>query len=159
MLFISSENIIFLIIIALPTFFILRWLLKKLIKNDHYRIVSTWAGTLILTPFLYLGAIFIFFSILFHEPEKDFERSTWIADSTHRYQMAGDIINSKILIGKDQNQLIQILGYPTHEYPQRNQWNYEMGCGGGGLGFMIHSLEVNFDKNKVISVYHGKIKD
>ena len=156
---ITSENFIFYIIIALPTFFILRWLFKKLIWTDRNITMTALAGTVILTPLLYLCAVSIFFSILFYEPEKNFNSSKWLTDTAHRYQMAKDIIESKILIGKNQHQVIQILGFATNEFPERNLWNYDMGEGGGGLGFMFHNLEVVFDKNKVIAVYHGKIQD
>ena len=116
-------------------------------------------GTLLLTPFLYLATVSIVFTILFREPTRDFERTTWSTDSTNRYQMADDIIKSKILIDKTPAQLQEILGNPTYKYPKLNKWHYHMGWGSGGLGFMFHVLEVNFNKDKVISVYHGKIND
>jgi hypothetical protein len=73
--------------------------------------------------------------------------------------MAGDIIDSKMLIGKDTNQVRQILGDATWGMNNDSSFVYDMGFGGGGLGFMFHHLVVKFDNNKVVSVEHAKIRD
>jgi len=44
---------LFNLILAIPTFFVLRWTLKKIIKGDILlRRALTWAGTIILTHFI-----------------------------------------------------------------------------------------------------------
>jgi len=162
MLNLSFENIGFHIIIAIPTFFILRWLLKKVIKIERYRIISTWVLTLLLTPLLYLGAVIIFFSILFHEPSRKFDKSSWRSDTGKRFQMSDDIIKSEILIGKDTTQIKAFLGDTHQKYQDSTKkltWIYEMGEGGGGLGFLFHSLGITFKDNKAILIQHFEIRD
>ena len=73
--------------------------------------------------------------------------------------MAGDIIESKMLIGKDAKQVRQILGDPTWGMSTDSSYTYDMGFGGGGLGFMFHRLLVKFDAKKVLSIDHVKIRD
>lgn len=162
MLNLSFDNIGFHIIIAIPTFFILRWLLKKIIKIKRYRIITTWILTLLLTPLLYLGAAIILFSILFHVPSKKFDKISWRYDTGKRFQMSDDIIKSEILIGKDTTQIKDFLGDTHQKYQDSSKqltWIYEMGEGGGGLGFLFHSLGITFKDNKAILVQHFEIKD
>ena len=73
--------------------------------------------------------------------------------------MGDDIVKSKILIGKDSNQVKQLLGQPTWQDSLNTSWTYDMGMGGGGLGFLFHNLSVQFDKAKVVKVGHIRIKD
>ena len=72
--------------------------------------------------------------------------------------MGDDIVKSKILLGKDTNQVKQLLGKPTWQDSINISWTYDMGFG-GGFGFLFHNLEINFDKNKVAKVDHIRIKD
>jgi hypothetical protein len=73
--------------------------------------------------------------------------------------MAYDIINKKMLIDKDSNQVKLILGNPDWRYKPKNQWVYEMGSGGGGLGFVFNNLYISFEHNKVDSVKHIRVQD
>lgn len=100
-----------------------------------------------------------------YTPSQDFNKSQWLTDKEGRFQMAGDIISSKMLIGKDTNQVKQMLGEPTWGSGSTwrpdtiNTWGYNMGMGGGGLGFMLHNLIIKFDKEKVVAVEHAIIRD
>ena len=73
--------------------------------------------------------------------------------------MGDDIVKKNILIGKDTNQVKQLLGQPTWQDSLNTSWTYDMGMGGGGLGFLFHNLSVQFDKAKVVKVDHIRIKD
>jgi len=72
--------------------------------------------------------------------------------------MGDDIVKSKILLGKDTNQVKQLLGQPTWQDSLNVSWTYDMGFG-GGFGFLFHNLSINFDKNKVVKVEHSRIQD
>lgn len=148
--------------IAVPTFFILQWVLKKVIKIRLYRIITTWIVTLLLTPLLYLGAVIIFFSILFNEPSRKFDKNSWRSDIGKRFQMSDDLIKSGILIGKDTNQIKDFLGDTNQKFQDSSKqlkWTYEMGAGGGGLGFLFHSLGITFKENKAVYIQHFEIRD
>ena len=156
----SIEVYFILLIIAIPTFFFWRWLLKKYIKVDRTRKIATWSATLIGTPIIYVGLIILFMFGMSYKPSKDFDKSQWLTDKEGRFQMAGDLVKSKILIGKDTTQIKQILGDPTWGGDTTQEWTYDMGFGGGMFSSLFHNLNLTFDKKgKVISVEHVKIRD
>ena len=156
----SIEVYFILLIIAIPTFFFWKWLLKKYIRVDKTRKIATWSATLILSPIIYLGLIMLFMLSMTYTPSKNFEKSQWLTDKEGRFQMAGDIIKSNMLIGKDTNQVKQILGDPTWGSDTTRTWTYDMGYGGGGLGFLFHHLNLTLDNNgKVITAEHVEIRD
>ena len=156
----SIEVYFILLIIAIPTFFFWKWVLKKFIKVDRTRKIATWTATLIGTLIIYVGLIMLFMFGMTYTPSKDFDKPEWILDKEGRFQMAGDIINSKMLIDKDTIQVKQILGDPTWGMDTTHVWTYDMGFGGGGLGFLFHHLNLKLDSNsKVVAVEHIKIRD
>lgn len=157
----SIEVYFILLVIAIPTFFFWQWLLKKYIKVGRTRKIATWSATLIATPTIYVSLIVLFMLGMTCTPSKDFDKSQWLTDEEGRFQMAGDIISSKMLIGKDTNHVKQVLGEPiwssesTWRSDTINTWTYDMGMGGG----RFHNLIIEFDKDKVVAVEHAKIRD
>lgn len=63
--------------------------------------------------------------------------------------MAADLIQSGIIAGKDSNDRNDSL----------KTWNYNMGQGGVGLGFIIHNLVVKFSADSGSTIWHHKIVD
>jgi hypothetical protein len=165
MINLSSENLIFHLFIAIPTFFVLRWLLSRFIKQKTIKLITAFMATIVLTPFLYLMGVSIFFSLLFQEPSRKFDQNAWLANKTKRYQMAEDMINRKLLIGKDTNQVKNMLGHSTKtsQYKRRTdtltEYTYDLGMGGGGLGFQLNYLTIKFNKGLVISVEQQTVSD
>jgi hypothetical protein len=155
----SIEVYIICIIISVPTFFFWRWLLRKLVKVGNTRQVLTWLATIIATPIIYSGLIYLFILWISYEPTKKFDSFLWQKDKESRYQMADNIVESKILINKDTIQLKEVLGEPAYRDSAAKRWSYNIGMGGGGLGFMFHELTITFNAKKVISVEHIKIRD
>ncbi|MCC6762858.1 MAG: hypothetical protein IT252_16680 [Chitinophagaceae bacterium] len=153
----SIEVYLILIIIAVPIFFFWSWFLKKHIKVDRTRKIATWSATLIVTPIIYLGIIMLFLFGITYSPKRDFDKSQWLTDREGRFEMADDIISSNMLTSKDSNQVKQLLGEPIRG--SNNTWIYDMGMGGGGLGFLFHSLIIKFENEKVITVEHATIRD
>jgi hypothetical protein len=156
----SLEVYFILFSIFIPTFFFWKWILKKYIKVAKTRKIATWLATLVVTPFIYLGLIILFIFLMSYTPSKKFDKPQWLADKEERFQMADDIIESKMLIGKDTNQVKQILGEPPWRDTTANKWTFDLGCGGGGFGFLFHYLDLHLDKKSVVtSVKHIKIRD
>jgi len=156
----SIEVYFILFFIFISTLFFWKWIMKKYIKVDKTRKIATWLATLIVTPFIYFGLIILFIFLMSYTPSKNFDKTKWLTDKEERYQMVDDIIESKMLIGKDTNQVKQILGEPPWRDETAKKWTYDMGCGGGGLGFLFHNLDLNLDiKSIVISVEHIEIRD
>lgn len=156
----SIEVYFILLFIFIPTFLFWQWMLKKYIKTDKTRKITTWLATLIMMPIIYFGLIILLTFWMSYTPSKNFDKTQWLADKKERYQMADDIIESNMLIGKDTSLVKQILGEPLWRDETAKQCTYDMGSGGGGLGFLFHNLVLNLDKKGiVISVKHIKIRD
>jgi hypothetical protein len=162
----SIEGYMACFIIALVTFFFSEYFLKRFIKAGSQRKIATCTITLIATPIIYIGLISLVMSSITYTTGRDFDRSVWGTDREGRFQMAGDIIKSGMLNNKDSNQVKQLLGDPnlrsdtTYQARLRNSWFYYMGMGGGGLGFVFHTLLVKFDSNNhVEAVEHRQRQD
>lgn len=93
------------------------------------------------------------------EPSQEFNQTKWLAAKSERFSMGDDIVTSKLLLDKDSIQVKELLGEPNMKNSTTNSWIYDMGTGGGGLGFLIHHLSVTFEKNKVAKVDHHSVKD
>lgn len=154
----SIEVYIILLCIAFPTFFFWRLIFRKFIVHKVYQKAATWASTLILTPIIYTGLIAVFIYLISREPSSDFDEVKWRTDIESRFEMGDDIVESRMLIGKDTNQVKVILGQATWKDNLNKQWNYNMGMG-GGLGFLFHNLSIKFKNNVVTNVYHTRIED
>lgn len=146
-------------VIAIPINFFFRWLFKKIIKQSKNRKIATCISTLLMVTMVYNLAISMFFIALFYEPKRNFDKLSWVTNKQERFQMANSIIESKLLINNDTNQVKLLLGNPTFRNNSSKTWNYDMGMGGGGLGFLFHNLVLKFGKNKVTSVKHQEIED
>lgn len=72
--------------------------------------------------------------------------------------MIDDLIDSKLLIGKDSSEVKEILGSPELKDKQQNFWQYYAGTG-TGFGFTDHQLIVKFANNKVIRLEHIRQQD
>ena len=155
----SIEVYIINLVIGIVTFIILRWALKKFIKSDKLRIRLTWLGTIILTPLIYVGLIAVFFSILFYQPTRDFDKEKWFADIERRYEMRDDLIESGILKDKNKKEIIDLIGLPDFGTDTTKIWNYDLGTSGAGFGWQFNTLLVTFDNDQVVKVEKQEIVD
>ncbi len=154
----SPEVPIIILIIAVPTFLILRWILKRFIQNKKTRNWTSIAGTIIIAPILYLVLVFSFFSYLFYEPQYDFDREKWFADKHSRFEMRDDIVESRILKGKSKSEIIELIGKPVSN-DSTELWTYDLGMSGAGLGWQFNYLELTFENEQVSSVKKLEIID
>ncbi len=153
----NVEFYIIFLIIVVTTFFLVQWLFKNIIINKRARNLTA-LTIAVAIPIFYFGLISLVMFQITYTPNKEFDKSQWLTDKEARFQMANEIINSKMLISKDTNQVKEILSDPT--WRSDKMWTYDMGFGGGGLGFLFHHLYVKLDnEGKVISVVHVEIRD
>ena len=149
-----------LIAIGIPMYFFWRWLIRRFIKDDNKSKVATWIVTLTTTPVIYSGLFCLFIFWMSYTPGKDFDKQEWLTNREGRFVMAGDIIKSKMLIGKDTVQVKQILGEPGWRGDSARLWTYHMGWGGGFIVSLYHHLNIKLDAGKkVVSVEHSEIRD
>jgi hypothetical protein len=154
----STEVPIIVLIISIPTFFILRWILKRFLKDRKTRNWTSVIGTIIIAPILYAGLAVAFFSYLFYEPQYDFDREKWFADKHSRFEMQDDLEESGILKGKTKSEIIEFIGKP--EFTNITDiWTYDLGMSGAGFGWQFNSLELTFQNGKVTGVRKIEIVD
>ena len=68
----SFEVYIINLIIAVPLFFIIRWIFKRLVKNENLGKLATWISTIILTPIIYSILIVLWITIASYYPKMVF---------------------------------------------------------------------------------------
>jgi hypothetical protein len=154
-----SPNVpIIVIIIAIPTFFTLRWILKRFIKNKNTINGTSISGTIIIAPILYIGLVMTFFSYLFYEPQYDFEKERWFADKNSRFKMRDDLLNSGILNGKSKSEVIELIGN-SESNDSTEIWTYDLGMSGAGFGWQFNSLQLTFENGIVTDVKKHEIVD
>ena len=154
----KSEAPIFILIISIPVFFILRWILKRYIQNKKTKDWASIFGTLVLAPLIYIGLIFALFSYLFYEPQYDFDREKWFADKNLRFEMGDDIVKSEILKNKTKSEIIDFIGTPELS-DSTDVWIYNLGMSVAGFGWQFNSLQLTFENDKVVDVKKIEIVD
>lgn len=145
---------IVLLVIGIPTFVFWHWLFKRNIKDDKTRKLITWVVELLTTPVLYFGIISLFLLYLNYQPSHTFTKERWSIDKQKRYELFGDIIKSKMLIGKTKSEVINLLGMDQNNI-DKNRWTYYLGIT-SGLGIDPDILEIEFKEGKVIRVRQRK---
>lgn len=105
----------------------------------------------IATPIL----VFLFSLILFScssESEK-FDSNEWKNDAEGRYRMVENLVESKLLIGKYKEEVIELLGPDTEQGPCNNCIGFSTNNPDQGFSIDHEVLEINFDyQNKVTDV-------
>ena len=148
----SPEVPIIILIIAIPTYFLSKWLLKKLkIGNESNRKYAAIIPTIILTPLIYLGIVIIWIFSISYYPKQDFNKEKWESNIEERYTMSKDIIESEMLIGKTKDEVIEILGA---EYLTSNENNitYYLGFVPGFVSIDHDVLDIYFENGRVVLV-------
>lgn len=162
MISLTPESIVFCIVLAVPVFFLTKWLFKKSRLKQKFKVTATIAATLLLTPVVYLTLIYTFFSFLFHEPQEGFSKKGWDEKPSERNMMIDDLIQKKLLIGKDSFFVKNTIGLPSRSYSDSlalTTWTYDLGMSPGGLGVLFHDMQVTFQHNKVVNVEHFTVQD
>jgi hypothetical protein len=148
---VGIEVYFILLALGIPTFFIWRWLFKKIIKVDKTRKIATWTATLIATPLIYIGIIMLWLFSISYYPTHDFDQEKWFANKETRYELSEDIIESEMLIGKTKSEVRQILGDEGNT-DESNNWNYYLGFRPGFVIIDPDVLDIEFKDGKVVKV-------
>ena len=147
----SIEVYCILFVLGIPIFFIWRAILKRFIKAEKKRKITTWLITIITTPILYVGiGSGIFFAMTYY-PKHDFNRENWANNEGKRYEMTADIIKSRILLNKTKFEVRQLLGNENNT-EQSNKWYYNVGTRPELVNIDPSTLEVDFSNGVVNDV-------
>ncbi|MDW5289763.1 hypothetical protein [Formosa sp. PL04] len=145
-------TIIFILILAIPAFFISRWVLKRLDigtnKNRNYIAVFP---ALIISPFLYISIMLLWFASSTYYPTHQFSKFHWETNIEERYTMSKDIIESNMLIGKTKEEISGLLGTGFYVYND-NHIGYNLGFTPGLFNIDPDVLDIYFENGKVVKV-------
>ncbi len=158
---ISSENWYFYLIIGLLTYFFLKWIFGKFIKEKSPKNLLSFFSAIIITPFIYNTLIVIFFSLLFyeHHPDIKFNKDKWDTNLYERFEMRKNIVESNILLGKTKKEVVKILGL-IGKVDSSSRITYDMGSEDDGLmGIKMHILTIDFKNNHVNKVRYLEFID
>jgi hypothetical protein len=153
----SPEVPVIILILAIPTYLFCRMVMNKLkVGNEKNRKFLALIPTVIISPVIYVGIILIWIFSISYYSTNDFNQSKWTSNIEERYVMSEDIIESKMLIGKTKEELIQILG-PDFSSNTESRITYELGFVPGLFNIDPDYLEIKFDNGIVVSVnqYEG----
>ncbi len=155
----TTGNIVSIVVLACIMFFTTKWILKRFYPAKKVPVFLCVLSAFLLGPLLYLALIELLIFRISYTPENRFSKARWHVDPFSRFTMAKDITESKMLIGRDSNEGKKILGDPQFRRGPQTIWVYDMGHGGGGLGFRLHFLHVALDKGIVQKVDHVRFDD
>lgn len=153
----SAEVPIIVLILAIPTYFICKWLMTRLkVGNKRNRKFLAMIPTVILSPLIYVGLVMIWISSISYYPTSEFDKNEWNSNVEERFKMSEDIIESEILIDKTREEVIQMLG---NDFITNNESKitYELGYVPGLFNIDPDYLDIKLENGKVISVnqYEG----
>lgn len=146
-----------LLFISLPTFFLIRILLKRIKPEwSAYRSPALWLSTLFLTPVIYVGLFTLYFLVATYYPEREFDKSSWDQFEERRYEYADDLVDNEKLIGLTKEEVQLMLGEPSYE--NESSLSYYLGFSPGHfISIDPDWLEIKFEEGKVneVSIEHG----
>jgi hypothetical protein len=89
--------------------------------------------------------------------EEQFDADLWHSNPAKRYQMADDIINNNLFIGKTEEEIVQLLGEPEiFTEDSKNYIVYKMGNAPSFKKYLGDRLVIIFEDDMVEKVVHQK---
>ncbi|AEH00030.1 hypothetical protein [Lacinutrix sp. 5H-3-7-4] len=140
------------LIVGIPTYLFFNWVLKKWnIGNKSNRKFIAIIPAICLSPLLYISIIYIWFFTASYYPTTNFNKNEWHTNTTERYKMSQDIIESDLLIGKTQKEVSNLLGDDFYIY-NSNHIAYQLGFVPGLFNIDPDVLDIYFENGIVVKV-------
>ena len=137
------------LIIAVPVFFLARWVFRRFIDKPSIQSWCTWISTIALTPIVYIAGALIWMTIYFGQPTREFDKQLWVENPELRHEMYSDL--AELLIGLTKEEVETILGQIDPDMYIKEHWEYYLGFG-SGLGVDLDYLDIYFEDGKVVKV-------
>lgn len=145
-------SILIILILAIPSYFLSKYVLKKLhLGNEKNRKLIAIIPAIFLSPIIYFGLIYLWIFSLSYYPSNAFDKQEWETNIEERYKMSEDIMESKILIGKTKEEITELLGKDFYSYNQ-NHIGYGIGFVPGLFSMDPDVLDIYFKNGKVTKV-------
>ena len=85
----SIEVPIIVLILAIPIYFLSKWILKKWnFGNEKNRKYLAIIPSIVLSPIVYIGLIYLWIFSISYYPTNDFDKQTWESNPEERYKMS-----------------------------------------------------------------------
>lgn len=145
--------------------FVLVYLFVKTIDRRKW---LTFLVSVIITPFVYFYVVYPMINIFstYHH-QKYFSSEIWKEKPSLRYELADDMIASKLILKKSKGEIKSLLGVyewlswdNTIKDHDLNKWNYSLGIEPGAFNTEKECLEITFNNDKVtnLRIYNEAIK-
>ncbi len=150
MLFLNQANTAYFFIFILM-FLICWWIIGKFVKKWNSRATFSLAASLILTyvmPWMFMLLFVGYMAADQYESPQTFDPVEW-KSGNQRQIMVKDLVESKILIGKRKDEILNLLGekYETNSLKAgKESWVYYAGQSGSGFGIKFFYLKIIFEK-------------
>ena len=138
------------LVLAVILFFLFRRAFRRFKRRDIWSAVCA----VIVSPAIYTLIILAVLFYINSAPDRVFDRDWWLNNSNKRYEMAGDIINSGMLLGKTKQEVVSLLGsdYVDSGNNDVPSIGYDLGFSSEAMNLPDKMLNIEFDGNKVINV-------
>ena len=148
----SPEVPIIILIIAIPTYSLSKFILQKLkVGNDKNRKYIAVVPALIFSPIIYTLLIISWIFVVEYYSKEKFDKQKWETNIEERYTMSENIIKSEILIGKTKEEVIELLGNEYSNYGE-NHIGYYLGFVPRMFNIDPDILDIYFENGKVVKV-------
>lgn len=148
----SAEVSVILLIVAIPTYFLSKWIISKIsVLVGKRKLAYELFLTIVLTPTFYILFISsVVLSSTFYLKTK-FHRTKWGNSSKERYKMSNNIVRSNILIGKNKEEVVKLLGGEFYS-KDINSISNELGHAPGIFNIDPDFLDILFKDGVVVDV-------
>lgn len=139
--------------IGLPVFFISRFVFSRVgVQSKRRRNIFSLITAVVSLPLIYFAFVAILIISIFDNTYKPspFYQEDWHEYPDTRYQMAEDIIERELLMGKSKAEVRAILGKDGRSF-EKDHLNYYMGVPPGFIPDP-ESLNIYFKNGKVVTV-------
>lgn len=148
-------NIFLAIVFSLPIGLILWMLFKKRIANKKTNLIILFIIS------YFISSLIVIIYILVSDSDfkyigKPFSEKEWRLNSNERYKMSKDLIESKILLNKKKDEVINMIGKPQEE--EKGKAIYLTGTE-GSLYPRFYFLKVHYKNDTVIQVESYKVDE
>ena len=134
---------------------IIIWYLIKVIFNriSYFKNKIKNLAIILATLIIYFLVIKLILNSLTSIPKERFNETTWKSNINERHKMIDDLIESKYIINKDKNKIIEVFGEPKDKIIEENVWVYEL-VGRSWSDFKITTLKIHFNDSTAYKTSH-----
>ncbi len=141
------------LLIAIPAFFIWKWIFSRQFKTQRAKVIAALVMAVFTVPAVHVFLIIKQIVSDCSYGRVKFDKAIWISDAENRYLMANDLIDSGMLIGKTKFEVKEILGEGTERnWDNKDLLEYYLGVIPCPFAMDPYILSVEFKDQRVVEV-------